>query len=92
MSVSAPATESSARLSGAPRPPTPDGGNTGSPDWGNWTWETIINTLHAAGYDGHIAVEHEDPEWGGTLEKTLQGLQMAADNLRPLIAAPAVAN
>lgn len=62
------------------------------PGLGQLDWETIINTLHAAGYDGHIAVEHEDPEWGGTLEKTLQGLQMAADNLRPLIAAPAVAN
>jgi sugar phosphate isomerase/epimerase len=62
------------------------------PGLGQLDWETIINTLQAAGYHGHIAVEHEDPEWGGTLEKTLQGLQIAADNLRPLIAAPAVAS
>jgi hypothetical protein len=39
----------------------------------------------AAGYDGDVGVEHEDPVWGGTPSKTLQGMQIAARTLRPLI-------
>lgn len=62
------------------------------PGLGQLDWKTIIDTLHAAGYDGHIAVEHEDPDWGGNLGKTLQGLQFAAHTLRPLITPQTVAN
>jgi sugar phosphate isomerase/epimerase len=55
------------------------------PGRGQLDWNQIIDTLYAAGYDGDIAVEHEDAVWGGTLDKTLQGFQIAARTLRPLI-------
>jgi sugar phosphate isomerase/epimerase len=55
------------------------------PGLGQLDWNRIIDALYAGGYDGDVAVEHEDPVWGGTPGKTLQGLQIAADNLRPLV-------
>lgn len=55
------------------------------PGRGQIDWNQIIDTLYTAGYDGDVAVEHEDPIWGGTLDKTLQGMQIAAHTLRPLI-------
>ncbi|HLM87905.1 MAG TPA: sugar phosphate isomerase/epimerase [Streptosporangiaceae bacterium] len=55
------------------------------PGRGQLDWNRIIDTLYAAGYSGAVAVEHEDPIWGGTLDKTKQGLQIAASTLRPLI-------
>ncbi|SEG87988.1 Sugar phosphate isomerase/epimerase [Thermomonospora echinospora] len=57
------------------------------PGRGQLDWNRIIDALYAAGYDGDIAVEHEDPVWGGTLDKTLQGMRIAASTLRPLIVA-----
>lgn len=56
------------------------------PGLGLLDWERLIHTLQIHGYDGSIAVEHEDPVWGGTLEKTRQGLRIAARTLQPLIA------
>ena len=32
-----------------------------------------------------LSVEHEDPLWGGTETKILQGLTIAQSTLRPLI-------
>jgi sugar phosphate isomerase/epimerase len=55
------------------------------PGRGQLDWNRIIDHLYTAGYDGAIAVEHEDPVWGGRLDKTKQGLQIAAQTLRPLI-------
>jgi sugar phosphate isomerase/epimerase len=57
------------------------------PGRGLLDWNRLIDTLYNAGYDGAIAVEHEDPVWGGTLDKTKHGLQIAARTLRPLIIA-----
>ena len=57
------------------------------PGRGMLDWNRLIDTLYNAGYDGAIAVEHEDPVWGGTLDKTKHGLQIAAHTLRPLILA-----
>ena len=37
---------------------------------------------------GTIAVEHEDPIWGGTLAKTLTGLEIAYQALQPFLAFP----
>jgi sugar phosphate isomerase/epimerase len=56
------------------------------PGRGQLDWNRIIDALYTAGYSGDIAVEHEDPVWGGSLDKTLQGFQIAAYTLRPLIA------
>jgi sugar phosphate isomerase/epimerase len=50
-------------------------------------WNEIIAKLHAAGYNGDIAVEHEDPVWSGTLDKTLEGMKIAARTLEPLTTA-----
>ncbi|MEU6790813.1 sugar phosphate isomerase/epimerase [Nonomuraea wenchangensis] len=55
------------------------------PGRGQLNWNQIIDALYAAGYEGDVAVEHEDPVWSGTLEQTLQGMQIAAHTLRPLI-------
>jgi sugar phosphate isomerase/epimerase len=44
-----------------------------------------IDTLYEGGFDGVLSVEHEDPVWGGTPEKVEQGLQIARNNLRPLV-------
>ncbi len=55
------------------------------PGRGQLDWNRIIDTLYSAGYEGTVAVEHEDPVWGGTLGKTQQGLQIAMQTLRPLI-------
>jgi sugar phosphate isomerase/epimerase len=64
---------------------TRDNRRTGLSQW--LPWNRIIDALYAAGYDGDVAVEHEDPVWGGTLDKTLHGMQIAAYALRPLIVA-----
>jgi sugar phosphate isomerase/epimerase len=56
------------------------------PGCGLLDWKRIIDRLHAAGYEGTVAVEHEDPVWGGTLDKTKEGLRIAAAALGPLIA------
>jgi sugar phosphate isomerase/epimerase len=55
------------------------------PGRGLLDWNRIIDTLYTHGYDGAVAVEHEDPVWGGTLEKIQQGLRIAAQTLSPLI-------
>lgn len=57
------------------------------PGLGQLDWKQLIATLHAAGYTGDIAVEHEDPEYSGTLEKTLEGIDIAARTLKPLLSA-----
>lgn len=55
------------------------------PGRGQLDWNRIIDTLYAAGYTGDIAVEHEDPVWGGTLHRILHGMDIAARTLQPLI-------
>ncbi len=57
------------------------------PGLGQLDWTAIIGALRAAGYTGDIAVEHEDPTYGGTLDRTLEGIGIAARTLRPLVAA-----
>ena len=59
------------------------------PGRGELDWNRIIDVLYAAGYAGDVAVEHEDPVWGGTAERTLQGMEIAARTLRPLIVSEA---
>ena len=55
------------------------------PGRGQLDWNRIIDTLYAGGFDGAVAVEHEDPVWGGTHTKIKKGLEIAAQTLRPLI-------
>lgn len=55
------------------------------PGRGRLDWNRIVDALYAAEYDGDIAVEHEDPVWGGSLDRTLQGMRIAAGTLRPYV-------
>jgi sugar phosphate isomerase/epimerase len=48
--------------------------------WGDLDWKRLISALRVAGYDGVLAVEHEDP----TMSR-LEGLQKAAEHLTPLL-------
>ena len=50
------------------------------PGWGNLDWKRLISELSLAGYDGVLAVEHEDPVIG-----RLEGLRKAYDHLAPLL-------
>jgi sugar phosphate isomerase/epimerase len=57
------------------------------PGLGEVAWQPLIECLRAGGFEGTISVEHEDPVWTGDPERVRSGLQIAYDNLRPLIAA-----
>lgn len=54
------------------------------PGRGQVDWRAVIDALDEGGFTGHIAVEHEDPIWGGTRQKVQRGLEIARDTLRPL--------
>ncbi|MBG6240166.1 sugar phosphate isomerase/epimerase [Mycetocola sp. CAN_C7] len=55
------------------------------PGRGQVDWLSVIDALDEGGFSGHIAVEHEDPVWGGTPERVKRGLEIARDTLRPLV-------
>lgn len=50
------------------------------PGWGDLDWKRLISELRQAGYDGVLAVEHEDPIIG-----RMEGLQKAHAYLSPLV-------
>ena len=50
------------------------------PGWGDLDWKRLISELRLAGYDGVLAVEHEDPIIG-----RLEGLEKALEHLKPLV-------
>lgn len=47
------------------------------PGLGALDWTRFISELQEAGYDGEISIEHEDPVWGGDLQKTKEGILIA---------------
>ena len=55
------------------------------PGRGQVDWAAVVDRLYDAGFSGVLSVEHEDPVWGGTETKVLQGLTIARQTLRPLI-------
>ncbi len=55
------------------------------PGRGQVDWRAVIDALDEGGFTGHIAVEHEDPVWGGTPDRVKRGLEIARDTLRPLV-------
>jgi sugar phosphate isomerase/epimerase len=55
------------------------------PGLGHVDFSGYIDTLYEGGFDGVLSVEHEDPILAGTPELVEQGLQVARDNLRPLV-------
>lgn len=50
------------------------------PGWGDLNWKQLISELRQAGYDGVLAVEHEDPIIG-----RVEGLEKAYAHLAPLV-------
>jgi hypothetical protein len=66
-------------------PRTPAGGGTASPAAVSSTGTGSWTRLYTGGFDGAVAVEHEDLVWDGTHTKIRQGLEIAAQTLRPLI-------
>jgi sugar phosphate isomerase/epimerase len=53
------------------------------PGFGEIDWAEFISTLSELGYDGGIAIEHEDPIYSG--KKFKLGLQLGYNHLAPLI-------
>ncbi|MGQ9631587.1 MAG: sugar phosphate isomerase/epimerase family protein [bacterium] len=50
------------------------------PGWGRVDWRKFIAALHDVGYRGAMAIEHEDPVFGG--ERTDEGLKLGLKHLR----------
>ena len=55
------------------------------PGRGTVDWPKVVDRLYEVGFTGTLSVEHEDPLWGGTPEKVVEGLRIAYTTLRPLI-------
>ncbi len=55
------------------------------PGLGEVDWPRLIDVLYEHGFDGVLSVEHEDPVWGGSAEKTEAGLELALRALAPLL-------
>lgn len=55
------------------------------PGLGDVDWRTVINALYEGGYDGVVAVAHEDPVWSGSEERVSRGLEVARRTLAPLL-------
>jgi sugar phosphate isomerase/epimerase len=57
------------------------------PGLGNVDWRKVIDALYESGYDGAVAIEHEDPVWSGDEARIYAGLEVARRTLQPLIVA-----
>lgn len=55
------------------------------PGLGDVNWRGVIDKLYEGGYSGAVSVEHEDPVWGGSIERVQQGLRIAQRTLAPLL-------
>jgi sugar phosphate isomerase/epimerase len=53
------------------------------PGYGEVDWRRFTSLLKENGYDGAVAVEHEDPVFSG--QRRVEGLRKAHDFLRPLM-------
>jgi sugar phosphate isomerase/epimerase len=57
------------------------------PGLGDVDWRSVVDALYRVGYDGAIAIEHEDPFWSGTETRVRAGLELARRTLQPLLVA-----
>ena len=55
------------------------------PGLGDANWPKIFAALYRAGYDGDVAIEHEDRDFEGSDELVKRGFLLARDVLRPYI-------
>jgi len=44
------------------------------PGMGELDWPGFLSRLYETGYDGAVSIEHEDPVWAGSEQKTKEGL------------------
>jgi sugar phosphate isomerase/epimerase len=56
------------------------------PGLGQIDWAGVIGALRTGAYDGVVSIEHEDPEYSGSVEAVQRGLLLARDVLAPLVA------
>lgn len=54
------------------------------PGLGDIDFKAWMDTLREIGYDGVVSIEHEDPNYEGSLEKVKEGLEIAISHLNPL--------
>ncbi len=52
------------------------------PGKGEVDWREFIATLHDAGYDKVLSIEHEDPEFEGSVEEIREGLRLGLEHLQ----------
>lgn len=57
------------------------------PGLGSVDWRGVIDALYQIGYDGAIAIEHEDPLWSGDESRIYAGLEIARRTIQPLLVA-----
>ncbi|MEW6653126.1 MAG: sugar phosphate isomerase/epimerase [Bacteroidota bacterium] len=55
------------------------------PGLGEINWQLFISTLIENGYSGVLSIEHEDPVWEGSVEKTKNGLLLGLKHLSQFI-------
>jgi sugar phosphate isomerase/epimerase len=55
------------------------------PGLGQVDFRHYVDALYEGGFEGVISVEHEDPVWSGSPELVERGLEIARNNLRPLV-------
>lgn len=55
------------------------------PGKGEIDWGAFAQTLREAGYDGPLSIEHEDPEYEGSVESVKEGLRLGLDHLRQAV-------
>ncbi len=55
------------------------------PGFGEIDWEELVLALKKVGYDFVLSIEHEDPVWEGSEEKSKKGLLMGLEFLRKVI-------
>ena len=51
------------------------------PGLGALNWNKVVSRLFEAGYDGVISIEHEDPVWGGAIEKIKKGILIGKNTI-----------
>lgn len=53
------------------------------PGYGVINWAEFLSALKEVGFDGGVAIEHEDPVFSG--ERRVEGLKLGYNHLRPLV-------
>jgi sugar phosphate isomerase/epimerase len=56
------------------------------PGFGQVDWQRVIDALYEGGFSGTLAIEHEDPVWGGTESRVKDGVRIATRKLRSVLA------